>query len=95
MMVVITQTLNQERPHEALEQKTPATCYQSSPRIYPDRIPEPEYDSNMKPKRVYPDGTFVQNGVEDVVGHGGNPVQHAVSTRSGCENSSRQHASLW
>jgi hypothetical protein len=28
-----------------------------SQRTYPDRIPEPEYGSNMKPKRVYPDGT--------------------------------------
>jgi transposase InsO family protein len=58
------QQFNQERPHEALQQKTPATCYQSSPRIYPDRIPEPEYDSNMKAKRVYPDGTFFWKGTQ-------------------------------
>jgi len=51
-------------PREALEQKTPATCYQSSPRIYPDRIPQPEYDSNIKPKRVYPDGTFFWKGTQ-------------------------------
>jgi hypothetical protein len=36
----------------------PASQYQSSPRTYPDRVPEPKYGSNMKPKRVYPDGTF-------------------------------------
>ena len=30
------QQFNQERPQEALEQKTPASCYQSSPRVYPD-----------------------------------------------------------
>lgn len=58
------QQFNQERPHEALELKTPASCYQSSSRIYPDRIPEPEYDSNIKPKRVYPDGTFFWKGTQ-------------------------------
>ncbi len=58
------QQFNEERPHEALQLKTPASCYQSSPRIYPDRIPEPEYDSNIKPKRVYPDGTFFWKGTQ-------------------------------
>jgi transposase InsO family protein len=58
------QQFNQERPHEALEQKTPASCYQSSPRLYPDRLPQPEYDSNMKPKRVYPDGSFFWKGTQ-------------------------------
>ena len=58
------QQFNEERPHEALEQKTPASCYHSSPRLYPDRIPEPEYDTHMKPKRVYPDGTFFWKGTQ-------------------------------
>ncbi len=58
------QQFNEERPHEALQLKTPASCYQSSPRIYPDRIPEPEYDCNIKPKRVYPDGTFFWKGTQ-------------------------------
>jgi transposase InsO family protein len=56
------QQFNEERPHEALQQQTPASRYQSSPRPYPDRVPEPEYDSHMKPKRVYPDGTFFWKG---------------------------------
>jgi transposase InsO family protein len=34
---------NELRPHEALQQQTPASCYQSSPRAYPERVPEPEY----------------------------------------------------
>ncbi len=51
-------------PHEALQQQTPASCYQSSPRTYPDRVPEPQYDSNMKAKRVYPDGTFFWKGTQ-------------------------------
>ena len=43
-----------------VKQKTPASCYRYSPRPYPDRIPKPEYDTNMKPKRVYPDGTSLE-----------------------------------
>jgi transposase InsO family protein len=58
------QQFNEERPHEALEQKTPASCYHCSPRLYPDRIPKPEYDAHMKPKRVYPDGTFFWKGTQ-------------------------------
>jgi hypothetical protein len=58
------QQFNEERPHEALEQNTPASCYQSSERIYPDRIPEPEYGSHMKTKRVYPDGSFFWKGTQ-------------------------------
>jgi transposase InsO family protein len=58
------QQYNEERPHEALKQQTPASHYQSSPRTYPDRVPEPEYGSNMKPKRVYPDGTFFWKGTQ-------------------------------
>jgi hypothetical protein len=58
------QQFNEERPHEALQQQTPASCYQSSPRTYPDRVPEPEYGNHMKPKRVYPDGTFFWKGTQ-------------------------------
>jgi transposase InsO family protein len=58
------QQFNQERPHEALEQHTPASCYHGSPRRYPDRIAEPEYDTHMKPKRVYPDGSFFWKGTQ-------------------------------
>jgi transposase InsO family protein len=58
------QQFNEERPHEALQQQTPASQYQSSPRTYPDRVPEPEYGSHMKPKRVYPDGTFFWKGTQ-------------------------------
>jgi transposase InsO family protein len=58
------QEYNEQRPHEALQQQTPASRYQSSPRTYPDRVPEPEYGSHMKPKRVYPDGTFFWKGTQ-------------------------------
>src|SRR6202789_1565098 len=58
------QQYNQERPHEALQQQTPASCYQSSLRTYPDRVRQPQYDSNMQAKRVYPDGTFFWKGTQ-------------------------------
>ena len=49
---------NHERPHEALGQQTPASCYRASPREYPVRVPEPEYDSAMQVRRVRPRGQF-------------------------------------
>lgn len=49
---------NEERPHEALGQKTPASCYQSSPRSYPARIREPEYGSALQVRRVNLRGGF-------------------------------------
>ena len=49
---------NEERPHEALGQKTPASCYQPSARTYPARIREPEYPSAMQVRRVGSRGGF-------------------------------------
>jgi len=43
---------NEERPHEALGQKPPASSYQVSPRIYPMRLRDVEYDSNMTVRHV-------------------------------------------
>lgn len=37
---------NNERPHEALNQKTPSSVYRLSPRPYPSKLPKVEYDSN-------------------------------------------------
>ena len=52
------QEYNEQRPHEALGMRTPASCYTASPRPYPGRIPEPEYDSWMLVRRVYVRGQF-------------------------------------
>ena len=49
---------NEERPHEALGQKTPASCYRSSARSYPARIREPEYGSSMQVRRINLRGGF-------------------------------------
>ena len=49
---------NQERPHEALEMKTPAERYHVSRRPYPSRLPEVEYPSSYLLRRVGPCGTL-------------------------------------
>jgi len=52
------QEYNEERPHEALGQQPPSAVYTVSPRLYPDRVPEPEYESDLLVRRVYPHGQF-------------------------------------
>jgi transposase InsO family protein len=47
-----TEIYNQERPHEALEQRTPATAYQPSVRRYPEPLGEPEYPLHDETRRV-------------------------------------------
>jgi len=38
---------NQERPHEALGQKRPATIYRPSPRRYPESLPPIEHAGHL------------------------------------------------
>jgi transposase InsO family protein len=49
---------NEVRPHQALAMQTPDAVYSSSPRPFPGRVPEPEYDSTMKVRRVFEHGQF-------------------------------------
>ena len=49
---------NQQRPHEALDMRTPASCYAPSPRTFPARVHEPEYGSAMLVRRVQLRGQF-------------------------------------
>ena len=49
---------NQQRPHQALGMRTPDRCYTSSPRPYPARLPEPQYNSSMIVRRVCAAGQF-------------------------------------
>jgi transposase InsO family protein len=49
---------NEVRPHEALGMQTPASVYVSSPRKYPGRAREPEYDSPMRVRRIQQQGQF-------------------------------------
>jgi len=46
------QEFNQERPHEALGQRTPASVYRPSPRPYPTRLPNVEYEQGIVIKGV-------------------------------------------
>lgn len=43
---------NDERPHEALGGKPPASCYTSSPRLYPATLPALEYPGHFLVKPV-------------------------------------------
>lgn len=49
---------NTERPHEALGQVPPATCYTPSPRLYPRILPPVEYPAHYETRRVGSHGRF-------------------------------------
>jgi transposase InsO family protein len=49
---------NEERPHQALDMRTPSACYTPSPRPYPARVREPEYGSALAVRRVLERGAF-------------------------------------
>jgi transposase InsO family protein len=53
---------NCERPHEALDQTTPASHYTASPRCYPERIEEPWYDADHAVRRVRGSGEIKWGG---------------------------------
>jgi transposase InsO family protein len=55
------QVFNEERPHQALDFRTPSSLYEPSPRAYPARVAEPEYGSAMKVRRVHEHGQFWWN----------------------------------
>jgi transposase InsO family protein len=52
---------NEVRPHQALAMETPESVYRSSPRPFPSRLAEPEYDTTMKVRRVFKHGQFFFN----------------------------------
>lgn len=49
---------NQVRPHEALGMKTPAAVYHPSTRMFPARVPEPDYPESMLVRSVRLRGHF-------------------------------------
>jgi len=49
---------NEQRPHAALQQKTPGECYRCSPRTYPSHMPEVEYPAGFAVRRVDQNGQF-------------------------------------
>jgi transposase InsO family protein len=51
-------TYNEERPHEALQGKTPAEVYQASTKPYPGRLPELEYPRGAHLRRISQQGSL-------------------------------------
>ena len=49
---------NEERPHEALGQRTPASVYTPSPRAYPARLAAAEYPGGWEVRTVQKHGQF-------------------------------------
>jgi putative transposase len=47
---------NHERPHEALDQQTPASCYVRSPRSMPSKLPPLDYPDRFEVRRVSDNG---------------------------------------
>lgn len=52
------QQFNHERPHEALDDRPPASRWHPSPRPYPRRLPEPEYPGHYHLRLVSNAGMF-------------------------------------
>lgn len=55
---------NNDRPHEALGQKAPASMYRSSVREYPAKLPDVEYLKNFSVRQVKQNGDFKWKGTE-------------------------------
>jgi transposase InsO family protein len=53
---------NEERPHEALHDRPPASCYAPSGRPLPERLPPIEYPGHMEVRRVSPIGQVSWRG---------------------------------
>jgi hypothetical protein len=53
---------NQERPHEALGNRTPASVYAASARAFPARLPELEYPGGVEFRRISHNGYLKWGG---------------------------------
>ena len=60
---------NQERPHEALDQQTPASIYEPSLTPYPRRPPEITYPDHFEFRLVSQDSTIRWKGQKVFVSH--------------------------
>ena len=52
------QEYNTLRPHDALDQATPASCYVPSPRPYPERLPPVDYPGSFVTRLVSSNGSI-------------------------------------
>ena len=53
---------NWQRSHEALDRRTPGSVHQPSPRAFPAKLPQVEYDSQLTVRRVRHNGQFKWRG---------------------------------
>ena len=53
---------NHERPHSALDGRTPGSCYAASSRQMPDRLARIEYEGHLMVRIVRPNGTIKWKG---------------------------------
>ena len=53
---VFREEFNHQRPHEALDQDTPASHYRPSPRPFPERLPALDYPSHYETRLVSRNG---------------------------------------
>jgi transposase InsO family protein len=53
---------NHERPHESLQDQTPASCYTPSSRQMPRRVPEFEYADDLVVRRISQQGSLKMKG---------------------------------
>jgi transposase InsO family protein len=60
---------NFERPHEALDDETPASLWTPSPRAYPSRIEPPEYPGQFELRRVSNAGHFRMGAQHYFISH--------------------------
>lgn len=63
------QRYNEERPHEALGDRTPATLWRPSTRAYPERIAGPDYPSHFEVRRIRTGGDFRFRGRAPFLSH--------------------------
>lgn len=80
---------NEERPHEALDQRTPASVYRPSPRVYPERLGPVEYPCGMDARCVQKHGEFYWKGNVVFLGEA---LRHE---RIGLEAIDGRHWMLW
>jgi transposase InsO family protein len=55
---------NQERPHEALDDATPASLYEPSPKPFPSKLPELDYPDHFRVIRAQHNGVISIDGVQ-------------------------------
>ena len=72
---------NEERPHQALGQRTPASSYTPSLRPYPRRLPEMWYPAEYRIRTVCAGGQMRWCGEKLYLGR---PAQHGLSHKPKC-----------